>query len=141
MGDPGRARQIDGYLLFLVVLDVTLSTVAFFFPQLWFDLFHGVPYVDPQGYLRRCAANWTAFALFQAIALARWRRSPHWLAVVAGIRLSDIFTDWTYLWFCQDITFFGRASLFVVSPANLWLGWQFLRFHGRASGSDPAQHE
>jgi hypothetical protein len=115
-------RGVTATLAGLLALDVVLATVAFGFPELWFQVFHGVPYQDPEGFLRRCAANWAAFALLQAIALRRWRREPWWLLVVAGARLSDIFTDWTYLFFAHDVTWFARASLATTSPGNLVVG-------------------
>ncbi|MBI3288954.1 MAG: hypothetical protein HYZ74_05500 [Elusimicrobia bacterium] len=124
-------RRIQRTLAGLVALDVVLTLWALLAPQLWFRIFHGAPYADPEGFLRRCGANWAAFALFQAVALARWRKNPTWLAVVAGIRLSDIFTDWTYLAFCAHITPFGYAALAAVSPLNMFLGWWLLRAHER----------
>ena len=41
----------------LVVFDVTLTLWAGAFPSLWFRVFHGAPYDDPQGFLRRCASQ------------------------------------------------------------------------------------
>src|SRR5262249_21258197 len=111
----------------LLALDVTLTVAAFAFPDLWFELFHGVPYDDREGFLRRCGANWAAFALFQAIALLRWRRERWWLAVAAGLRLSDIFTDWTYPSSPRGVTGFARVSLAATSPANLVVGLYLLR--------------
>ncbi|MFC2091551.1 hypothetical protein ACFLTD_02130, partial [Elusimicrobiota bacterium] len=101
-------KRIYGLLFALIVFDVVISVTGFFFPYLWFEIFHGVLYDDPQGFLRRCAANWLAFALVQLIAYINWEKKPYWLAVVAGVRFSDIFTDWIYLWFSADITSFGR---------------------------------
>jgi hypothetical protein len=124
-----RKRTIDAILLSLLLLDVTLSVWAFFFPDAWFSVFHGVPRVDPQGLLPRMAANWAAFAVFQTVALVRWRRRPYWLAVAAGLRLSDIFTDWTYLVACHDVTWFGRIALLAASPMNVLAGWQLLRLY------------
>ncbi len=124
-------KKVYGVLGALVLLDVVLSLWAFVFPDLWFELFHGVPYDDPQGLLPRMGANWTAFALFQVIALFRWHKDRWWLAVVAGIRLSDIFTDWTYLACCADITWFGAFSLAVASPLNLIVGLWLLRIFRR----------
>ncbi len=121
------ARKIDAVLASLVALDVVLTVVAFGFPSFWVAVFHGVPDDDPQGFLRRCGANWAAFALFQGVALLRWRREPWWLAVAAGLRLSDIFTDWTYLLFAHDTTWFARLSLATTSPANLVVGVYLLR--------------
>jgi hypothetical protein len=120
-------KGIDLTLVGLIVLDVVLTIWAFFFPRDWFFVFHGVLAIDPEGLLRRCGATWAAFTLFQTIALFRWRREPHWLAVVAGLRLSEIFTDWTYLAFAGDVTIFARITLFITSPANLFLGLYFLK--------------
>lgn len=127
MDVASRARAVDRLLLALVALDISIAAVAFFFPEAWFALFHGSDYVDPQGLLPRAGADWAAFALFQAIAYFRWRARPYWLAVIAGIRLSDIFTDWAYLYFCRDVTWFGRIGLFSASPINLLAGCFLLK--------------
>jgi hypothetical protein len=131
-GDPraGVANVLGG----LVVFDVILTSWAFFAPDLWFEVFHGVPYNDPEGFLRRCGANWAAFALFQAVAFLRWRQAPYWVAVVAGIRLSDIFTDWTYLAFSTHMTPLGTLGLALASPMNMitgaWLLYRYRRMQG-----------
>ncbi len=127
--DGRRARRASALLGFLFLFDVTLVIWAGVFPSLWFAAFHGVPYVDPQGFLRRCAANWAAFALLQGIAFVKWRESPRWLAVVAGVRLSDVFTDWTYLAFSHDLTPFAWFGLGVSSPMNVACGLALLRLH------------
>jgi len=119
--------RIRNVLAFLVAFDVTLTLWAGAFPDLWFRVFHGVPYEDAEGFLRRCAANWAAFALFQAIALVRWRREAVWLAVVAGVRLSDIFTDVTYVLVARDTTWFAKATLAPSSVGNLIVGLYLLR--------------
>ena len=62
-------RRVTALLGFLVAFDVTLTTWAFGFPELWFTVFHGTAYDDPQGFLRRCGANWAAFAVFNALGL------------------------------------------------------------------------
>lgn len=120
-------RRIQGVLIGLVIFDLTLVIVAALFPQLWFDVFHGVAYDDPQGFLRRCAANWAAFLLMQSLALARWKKDRVWLAIVAGVRLSDIFTDVTYVLVARDTTWFAKATLAPSSVANLLLGLFLLR--------------
>lgn len=120
-------RGIDALLLGLIALDATISVTAFFFPAAWYSLFHGAVYVDPQGLLRRMAANWAAFALVQLVALCRWRARPHWLAVVAGARLGDMFTDWTCLYFCHDVTWLGRIGFAAASPFNVLAAWFLLR--------------
>jgi hypothetical protein len=131
----GLSRRIDWVLLALVAFDVFVATVALLFPSLWFRVVHGVPYDDPQGLLRRCGANWAAFAVIQLIALLRWKKAPHWLAVVAGVRLSDIFTDWTYLWFASNVTTVGVVGMFLASPTELFLGSWLLQAYTRVSGS------
>ncbi len=126
-------RNITLVLINLILLDVILSVWAWFFPEWWFQIFHGVPYDDPQGFLRRCAGNWTAFALFQFIALLRWKKAPHWIVVVAGVRFSDILTDWSYLAFCSDITIVGSILLFAASPLNLIFGIYLMVAYGKLS--------
>lgn len=116
------ASRVQGLLAFLVLFDLVLVVWAGAFPDLWFTVFHGVPYNDPEGFLRRCAANWAAFLLFQAIAARRWKSDPVWLAVVAGVRLSDIFTDLTYVFVAHDTTLFARLTLAPMSVVNLMMG-------------------
>jgi hypothetical protein len=126
MIDAVGEKRIDRALAGLLALDVALAATAFLAPDLWFRLFHGVAYDDPEGLLRRCGANWAGFALFQAVALRRWKARPYWLFVVAGMRLSDVFTDWTYLAFARETTWLARVSLSVTSPANVVVGVFFL---------------
>jgi hypothetical protein len=124
-------RGLAALLAFLVLFDATLTVWAGLFPDLWFAAFHGVPYSDPEGFLRRCAANWAAFAIFQGVALVRFRREPQWLAVVAGMRLGDCLTDWTYLAFSTHATLFGKLALASTSPLNVILGVSLLRAYRR----------
>jgi hypothetical protein len=106
-------------LLFLVLLDIVLSLTCLFFPTVWFRVFHHAPYVDPQGLLRRTGAVWAAFTLLQLLALVRWRSRPYWLPLIAGVRLTEIFTIWVCLYAYSFITRFGKASLLISSPANV----------------------
>lgn len=124
-------RRIDALLLFLIALDLAVAAIAFFIPDFWFSFFHGAANVDPQGLLQRMGANWTAFAVVQIIALVRWRKEPSWLAVVAGARLSDMFTDWTCLYFCRDITQLGRLGFLAASPSNVLIGLYLIRCYRR----------
>jgi hypothetical protein len=127
-------RRLAGVLGALCVLDAVLATWALAFPSQWFAAFHGTPYDDPEGLLRRCGAGWAAYTLFQLVAFRRWKDAPVWLAVVAGLRLGEVFTDWAYLGFAQHTTWFGKAALFVASPVNVALGWFLLGEHRRRSG-------
>jgi hypothetical protein len=135
------ARRIDCLLFALIAFDVFVAVVALFFPSLWYRVVHGVPYVDPQGLLRRCGANWGAFALIQIICFFRWRKAPYWLAVVAGVRLSDVFTDWTYLYFSSNLTTVGTVGLFLASPTELaigvWLLWTYNRISASRANDEP----
>ncbi len=124
---PKLRIGINILLVFLVVLDVVLATLAFFFPEFWFRTIHNAPEVDPQGLLQRTGAVWAAFTLFQLIALLKWQRQPYWLIIVAGIRLTEVFSDWTYLYFAQDITQLGRLGLFIAPPGNLLFSWFLIR--------------
>jgi hypothetical protein len=132
MMSPKHRNAVRVLLIFLVVLDIVLSTIAICYPETWFRIFHGVEYVDPQGLLRRTGALWVAFTLFQAVALFRWEKQPYWLAVVAGIRLTELFSDWTYLYFAQNITTYGRIGLLIAPPGNLLFGWYLIRSYLKA---------
>jgi hypothetical protein len=131
----GSALAIKLLLIFLIVLDVVLSILTIAFPSTWFQLLHAQPYIDPQGLLRRTGAVWAAFTLLQAMAYYKWRERPYWLVVVAGVRLTELFSDWTYLYFAQQVTWSGRIGLLIAPPANLVIGWflinSFLRITGR----------
>src|SRR6266702_3424092 len=86
------------YLWAALAEDTILFVLAWTAPDLWFRIFHDAA---PAGLevtlLRRSAGQWAAFALAQAIALWCWRKKPEWLAVVAGVRFSDLFTDLSYV--------------------------------------------
>ena len=86
-------------------------------------MIHNQPYNDPQGLLQRTGAVWVAFTLLQVIAYVKWEEQPYWLVLVAGVRLTELFSDWTYLYFSQNITWSGAISLFIAPPANLAMGW------------------
>ena len=119
----GLTLAINILLLVLIVLDVVLSTLTIVFPGTWFKIFHNQTYTDPQGLLRRTGAVWAAFTLLQLIAYVKWEAHPYWLVLVAGVRLTELFSDWTYLYFAQNITRSGRISLLIAPPANLAMGW------------------
>ena len=102
-------------LLFLcgaLVEDTALFVLSWLRPELWFQLLH---HTDPAGLetalLRRAGGQWLAFALVQAIALWRWRAEPVWLVIVAGARVSDLFTDLSYIAAVPSLTTFGWATL------------------------------
>ena len=112
-------------LLFLcgaLVEDAVLCALSWWRPELWFHLLH---HADPVGFdvalLRRAGGQWAAFALVQAIALLQWRTRPLWLVVVAGARVSDLFTDLSYIAAVPLLTPFGWATL--VPPAFLNLAF------------------
>jgi len=123
--------QVRLLLLGLVILDVILSGLCLFFPQTWFRIFHNAPYIDPQALLRRTGAVWAAFTLFQLVALIRWQKQPYWLVLVAGIRLTEVFSDWVYLALCGSITWFGRIALFISPPGNVAFAWILIRLWKR----------
>jgi hypothetical protein len=118
---------INLLLLFLIVLDVVLFVLSLLLPNTWFKIFHNQPYIDPQGLLRRTGAVWAAFALLQFIAYIKWQEDPYWLVVIAGVRLTELFSDWVYLYFAQNITKLGRLGLLISPPANLVMGWFFIQ--------------
>lgn len=122
-------RQVTYLLGFLIAVDLVLCLVGFACPELWFDLIHGAPPLDPQRFLQRTAAAWTAFLVLEVIAIVRFRRRPAWLAVIAGVRCSDMFTDITHALLAPDMTAFGHACLLAASPFNLLAGLYLLRAH------------
>jgi hypothetical protein len=123
----GSTLTIKLLLLFLIVLDAVLSILALALPDTWFRLIHDQPYIDPQGLLRRTGAVWAAFTLLQALAYVRWQVQPYWLVVVAGVRLTELFSDWTYLAVAEQVTWSGRIGLLIAPPANLVMGWWLTR--------------
>jgi hypothetical protein len=131
LGMIGSTRAINLLLLFLIALDAVLSVLAIALPHIWFRLIHDQPYVDPQGLLRRTGAVWAAFTLLQALAYARWQAQPYWLVVVAGVRLTELFSDWTYLYVAEQVTWSGRVGLLTAPPANLVMGWFLIKSFSR----------
>ncbi len=114
-------------LILLILLDLVYVAIIAISPATWFDVVYGAPYVDPEGLLRRTAAVWASFALFQTIALLRWRRQPHWLMFVAGIRSAEVVADWVHVAFAGDLTLGGRVGLLAASPINLLCTWFFFQ--------------
>lgn len=136
----GRHRTLISILLLVLALwDFVLWAVAFFYPDLWTGQVHGQTMDDPMGLLPRTGAIWLAFAIFQLVAFLQWRRAPFWLCLVAGMRLSELLADWTYLGFAEMLTTTGRVSLALTPVANLaisgFLLWGYFRVRGeRAHG-------
>ncbi len=118
--------KINSLLIFLILLDLVLSTVCLIFPNFWVQTMHGIPAADPLGLIRRLGAVWAAFFLFQFIALFKWEQEPFWLVLVAGIRWTEIFSDWVYLYFADSITWFGTGGLLVSPPINALIGWYLI---------------
>jgi hypothetical protein len=111
------------FLFALVILDVVLSATCLLWPEKWFMTFHGAPYIDPQGLLKRTGAVWVAFSLLQLIAFIRWEKAPWWLVLIAGVRLTELFSDWTYMYVAQSMTTWGKIGLFIAPPGNLIFGF------------------
>jgi len=127
-------RSISTVLAGLVLFDLVLVIWAFFAPDLWFEVWHGTVYDDPAGLVRRCGANWAAFLMLQAIALFRWQRHNHWIAIIAGVRLSDVFTDVTTTLFAEQLTIWGAVLLPLGSLMNVVVGlWLLRAWHALSS--------
>lgn len=139
MMSGARGRLVDVILIALVLFDLLVAVGALLLPHLWYRILHDAEYVDPQGLLRRSGAIWVAFSVVQIAALPRWRAASHWLLLVTGIRLSEMFADWTYLIFAQSMTPFGTAALLVTLPANLVICWfLFATWRKLAAAGDAA---
>ena len=108
------------YLWGALVEDTALVFMAWLSPETWFQSFHhALPASFDIALLRRAAGQWAAFALAQAIALACWKKRPIWLAIVAGVRFSDLFTDIVYVLTVPSLTPFGWACLLPPPVLNL----------------------
>lgn len=79
-----------------------------FFPKLWFTIFHNAEYIDPQALLKRTGGVWIAFTLLQAYAYFCFEKKPHWLVLVAGVRMTELFSDWIYLASASHATWFAN---------------------------------
>lgn len=108
------------YLWAALLEDTSLFLIAWLAPNLWFHLLHSVA---PTGleiaFLRRSAGQWAAFALAQGITLFRWKKAPIWLAIVAGVRFSDLFTDISYILAVPSLTTLGWICLLPPPLLNL----------------------
>lgn len=113
---------INLLLLFLVLLDLVLSSLCLLRPDLWIQTMHGGEYGDPLGFIRRLGAVWLAFFIFQLVALVLWQKHPYWLVLVAGIRFTEIFSDWFYWYFAEQLTWFGNFGLLIAPPSNIIFG-------------------
>jgi hypothetical protein len=108
------------YLWGALIEDTVLFVVSWIAPNLWFQLFHNVlPTALESAFLRRSAGQWAAFALAQAITLWRWKKNPVWLAVTAGVRFSDLFTDISYILAVPSLTALGWICLSPPALLNL----------------------
>ncbi len=122
------------FLAGALVEDTAIFVLSWCQPDLWFHLFH---HADPLGFdvalLRRAGGQWAAFALVQAIALLRWRTQPLWLVIVAGARISDFFTDVSYIMAVPSLTPLGWVALLPPPFLNLafavtmMVAWRQLR--------------
>jgi hypothetical protein len=81
---------------------------------------HGTDFTDSLGLIRRLGGVWLGFFVFQLIALLVWRNNTWWLVLVAGIRLTESFSDWIYWYFSNQHTWFGNFGLLIAPPGN-WI--------------------
>lgn len=108
------------YLWGALVEDSALFLMSWLAPNIWFQLFHTVtPSALESAFLRRSGGQWAAFALAQAITLWRWKKNPVWLAVTAGVRFSDLFTDISYIVAVPSLTTLGWVCLSPPALLNL----------------------
>jgi hypothetical protein len=129
---------ILAYLWAALAEDTVIFVLAWVYPDLWFQLFHhSVPQGLEVALLRRSAGQWAAFALAQAIALALWRKNPVWLAVVAGVRFSDLFTDISYILAAPSLTPLSWVLLSPPAVLNLVGVVIMLRGYEQAQGAAP----
>lgn len=123
---PRRRKLTSALLLVSTVGDLGLAAVAVLWPDLWFRLIHGAPRVDPEHLLTRTGVLWLTFALFHLVAWWVWQSRPYWLAIVAGMPLSEIFADVAWMLAADHMTTLGRIVLTLAAPANLFLAIFFV---------------
>jgi hypothetical protein len=108
------------YLWLALAEDTVLFVMTLLAPDIWFRVLHAAaPAGLETAFLRRTGGQWAAFALAQAIALWRWRKDPVWLAVAAGVRFSDLFTDLLYVLDVPSLTALGWVLLLPPPVLNL----------------------
>lgn len=135
MTDQRLRAVILVYLWTALVEDIVLFLMAWLAPDIWFRVFHAVGSAGLEiAFLRRSGGQWAAFALAQAITLCRWQKYPVWLAVAAGVRFSDLFTDISYILAVPSLTTLGWIFLLPPPLLNL-LGVVIMM-----RGYDQAQH-
>ena len=121
------------YLWAALIEDTFLFVTAWYAPDVWFRLLHrSVPAGLETAFLYRSAGQWAAFALAQGITLWRWRSAPVWLAVTAGVRFSDLFTDLSYIAGAPSLTTLGWILLSPPAFLNLVGVVIMLRGHKQA---------
>ncbi|HEX6750855.1 MAG TPA: hypothetical protein VF092_26445 [Longimicrobium sp.] len=124
---PSRRNLISTLLMVSVVGDLGLAALALLWPDLWFRLAHGVPRVDPEHILTRTGVVWLTFALFHLVAWFVWRSRPYWLAIVAGMPMSEIFADHSWMLAADHMTTLGRIGFVLAGIANVGLAVFFVR--------------
>ena len=124
---PLRRYAVVALLGFFAVWDLVLAALAVAWPDAWFRQMHGVPRIDPEALLARTGLVWAAFSLFHALAFLRWRKHPHWLVIVGGMRLSELFADLGYLLLAHDTTPAGRMALALAAPSNVLFAAFFIQ--------------
>jgi len=135
---PSRQRLTSALLLVSVAGDLALAALAILWPDTWFRLAHGVPRVDPEHLLTRTGVVWTTFAIFHLVALLVWKTRPYWLAVVAGMPLSEIFADISWMFAADHMTTAGRVLYVLAGIANVLLATFFIRSYLLAARGEPS---
>lgn len=139
MVDRRLRLVLNAVLAAVMVEDALLFLMAWFWPGLWFQVFHhSVPGTLEIAFLRRSAGQWLAFALGQALTLTLWRKAPVWLVMAAGLRVSDLFTDVSYVISAPHLTTTGYLCLLPPPVLNAVFIALLLRGYKRATASGAA---
>lgn len=119
-----RRIFINFLLGFLCLLDVFLSFICVFSQGLWWNrLFYQIVPSQPTSLLYRMGAVWFAFVLIQGYAWRHWQKKPYWLTITAGVRLTEMFSDWIYLATTDNLTWFGHFGFVISPPMNVLFAW------------------
>jgi hypothetical protein len=109
-------------LVVLSLVDFGLAGWVFFFPGSFLRFFYETEYEDSSGLLFRTGCFWFTFGVIQGFAVIFWTKTPAFLAIVAGVRFTELIADWVYVTGPNVFTPRGRFSYFLSVPYTVTFG-------------------
>jgi len=71
-----------------------LSVTAIVHPDRWTETFHHLPYIDPAACSAAPAPSGSPSRSSRPSLCFRWQKQPYWLPLIAGVRFTELFSDW-----------------------------------------------